>query len=138
MIGVGRMKINERKPPRIFTAGPAHSVSIKHAADIQLESNEQVTFLTESGTEFDVVKKEWGYYATPSMNTRLREHGLRAALVSNQHAQLYLLLVEFGCESEFLAYLSSEKHRLLIWLDSDSNVNKIINCIDNISVNASE
>ena len=39
---------------------------------------------------------------------------------------------------EFLAYLSSEKHRLLIWLDSDSNVNKIINGIDNISVNASE
>ena len=50
---------------------------------IALAPDEQVTFTTEAGGEYDVTRKSWGFYATPSINGRLKTFGLRAALVRN-------------------------------------------------------
>ena len=74
------MDLRPNDPPRRFSAG---EVTISHVADLDLEPDEQVTFVSGTGTEYDVARKDWGYYATPSLNGRLAEHGLRAALAVN-------------------------------------------------------
>lgn len=113
------MRVERFASPRAFTVGAAGDVTISHCADVELEPDEQVTFVTPSGTEFDVVRKAWGYYATPSMNGRLRDHGLRAALVRNAERRIYLMLVEDGQEERFREYLEAEAQALVCWLDSD-------------------
>ena len=46
-------------------------IYIKHCADIYLKKNEQIT-LKNFDKEYDIVKKDWGFYATPSINDRLK------------------------------------------------------------------
>jgi hypothetical protein len=119
------MKSTPRVPPREFTVGHEGKIRILHCADVALEPDEQVTFVTESGTAHDVVRKLWGYYATGSLNGRLVEHGLRAALAVNGAGKLYVLLVERGKEADFEAYLEEEQQRLLTWLDQDADVERL-------------
>ncbi len=79
------MRVERRDPPREFQVGP---VTISHCADVELEPDEQITLVSGSGTEYDIVRKSWGYYATPSTNRRLAEHGLRAALTANADGRI--------------------------------------------------
>jgi hypothetical protein len=110
------MRVERRVPPREFQVG---SITLRHCADVELEPDEQITLVSGSGTEYDIVRKPWGYYATPSTNRRLAEHGLRAALAANLDGRVALLLVERGHENEFEAYLSAERMRVVAWLDDD-------------------
>lgn len=113
------MEVRERKPPRRFTAGhPDSPVNLQHCADIALAPDEQVTFVAESGSEFDVVRKAWGYYATPSLDVRLPAHGLRPALCRSG-TRRYLLLAEKDRMDEFHAYLRSQRMEVIAWLDTD-------------------
>lgn len=77
------MELTKTEPLRTFEVG-ANAVEITDCARIGLETNEQVTFVTESGSEYDVARTEFGYYATPSLNGRLCDQGLKALLVKNQ------------------------------------------------------
>jgi hypothetical protein len=113
------VKIRKHEPPREFQAG---LVRIRHCATINLEPDEQVTFITPGGHEYDVVRKDWGYYATPSMNGRLREQGLRSALVCNIQGKIFLRLVEQERVEAFRTYLAQQQEILLSWLDSDEEV----------------
>jgi hypothetical protein len=113
------MKVRSQDPPRAFAVGKESSITVRHCADVELEPDEQVTFVSSSGSEYDVVRKSWGYYAAGSLNGRVREHGLRAALVANAQGRLYLLLVERGSEADFRDYLAREEQRLLGWLDDE-------------------
>lgn len=121
------MKVRCVEPPRNFEVGRRGAL-LTHVADLELDPDEVVTFRAPSGTELDLTRKSWGYYATPSLNERLREHGLRAALAagvprdSEQAERVYLLLVEAGCEADFHAYLDAEEMRVVAWLDSDEAV----------------
>jgi len=104
----------------MFAVGPNRDLVIRHCADVALSPDEQVTFVTDSGTEYDVVRKNWGYYACPSTNGRLRDKGLRAALVRNTSGKLFVLLVEAGREADFEAYLRAEKMIVAHWLDGSA------------------
>lgn len=121
------MRIDEHSPPRRFKVGGG--IEISHVADVELEPDEQVTF-TAGGTELDVARKQWGYYATPSLNGRLRDHGLRAALVVNADGRLYVMLCEEDSEPQFRAYLEEERQRLVCWLDSDEAVAEAVRKLD--------
>ncbi len=120
------MDIRWLDPPHSFKVGVRGDIHIQHCADIALSLDEQVTFVTPSGTEYDVVRKAWGYYATPSINGRLKEHGLCGVLVKNAAGRLYLLLVEEGKKQEFHEYLFAEKQDILCWLDNEQSVNKVL------------
>ena len=126
------MKFTKIDPPRTFTVGKEGAIHIKHCANIELGSDEQVTFVTPSGAEYDVVRKSWGYYATPSLNKRLRDHNLRAVLVrGSRTGRMYLLLVEVGCEEDFQAYVDSDGLRVVCWLDSDEAVEEVASALMN-------
>jgi len=110
------MRVERIDPPREFRAG---DVVLAHSANVELSDDEQITLVSESGSEYDIVRKTWGYYATPSTNRRLAEHGLRAALTANPDGRVAVLLVERGHEAEFERYLAEQRMRVLTWLDTD-------------------
>ena len=53
-----------------------------------------ISFCTDDGSEYDVVAKEWGFYATPSINARLIDQGFKTALVKNTKNRFYIMLVK--------------------------------------------
>lgn len=112
------MEIKELIPAREFAVG-IRDVTLSHVADVTLKPNEQVTFLTEEGSEWDVVRKNWGYYATPSLGGRLKMNGLRAGLTrSIQSGALFIILVDERFEPEWAEYCADEGQELVAWLDS--------------------
>jgi hypothetical protein len=113
-------------PPRKFeVSGAGVRLQLSDCGRVALSTDEQVTFTTEAGGEFDVTRKSWGFYATPSTNGRLKSFGLRAALVRNVAGRLFVVLVEQGKESEFLAYVEADRQTLLTWLDDDASVERL-------------
>ena len=116
------MDVRPLIPPRKFTVG---NVTIAHSADVTLEPDEQITFESSTGTELDIVRKAWGYYATSS-NRRLRDHGLRMVLCANDDGRLALLLVEAGSDAAFAAYVDEQPMRVVAWLDTDEAADEAV------------
>jgi hypothetical protein len=112
------MKFEPKTPPREFEVGYDVKGIIRDCGAIQLSADEQVTFLTENGGEYDLTRKEWGFYATPSLNGRLAGFDLRAVLVKNRVERYFVLLVERGKEEAFDRYVHQEPLQIVTWLDS--------------------
>ena len=109
------MRIVRNKKPRKFN--PSKNITIKDCAKIYLKSNEQVTFLTKTKQEYDVCKKDWGYYATPSVNGRLKSFDFKTSIVKNiKTNKIYIFLLEKGKERKFFNYLKNENCRVIKWL----------------------
>lgn len=111
------MKYNFKKSAREFKVGIRNQITIKDYGTIQLDADEMVTFLTEKGGEYDVARKKWGFYATPSLNGRLKNQGFKSALVKNAKGMFYIMLVEKDKISLFQEYLNEEKNEVVYWLD---------------------
>jgi hypothetical protein len=113
------VKFLPSNPPRRFRVGEGGRIELTDCGSLALSVNEQVTFVTEGGGQFDVARKEWGFYATPSLNGRLASFGLRGVLIRNQRSERYfVLLVERGRESAFDEYLEQESCVVVAWLDT--------------------
>jgi len=117
------MKFDAKIPPRSFIVGNDVRFEMKDCGSLALEPEEQVTFTTGSGAEYDVARKHWGFYATPSLNGRLTSFGLRGVLIHNTvTGRYFVLLVEKGLESDFEAYLQQERCEVITWLDSSETL----------------
>jgi hypothetical protein len=112
------MKFEPKNPPREFEVGYDVKGIIRDCGSIRLDPDEQVTFLTEQGGEYDLTRKSWGFYATPSMNGRLANFNLRAVLVKNRVDRFFVMLVERGKEDAFDRYVKAEPLKIVAWLDS--------------------
>lgn len=119
------MNFTRFDPPRAFAVGRSKAIQMRDCGRLELAPDEQVTLVTGTGAEYDVARKSWGFYATPSLNGRLRRFGWRAALVKNAASRFYLLLVEAGKEEEFHRYLKAEEQALVCWLDSDEALGEL-------------
>ena len=64
-----------KKKLRKFKPSKYSDVVLKDCGKIILNNNEQVTFSDKykQNNDYDVTKKDWGYYATPSINSRLKK-----------------------------------------------------------------
>jgi hypothetical protein len=112
------VKFEPRQPPRLFKVGNAVKFDMKDCGTLRLEPDEQVTLVTGAGAEYDVARKDWGFYATPSLNGRLEQFGLRGVLIKNRGTGRYfILLVERGREALFDAYCEQENLAVIAWLD---------------------
>jgi hypothetical protein len=111
------MNIYRNEPPREYTVGFGPKVTIRDCAHICLDADEQITLKTENESEYDVTRKNWGFYATPSINGRLARFNLRTALVKNRLNQFFVLLVEQGSEANFNLYVHNEGLTMCGWLD---------------------
>lgn len=114
------MKFAPKDPPRRFPVGNATPFDMKDCGSLALEPDEQVTLTTPAGGEYDVARKDWGFYATPSLNGRLPQFGLRGVLIRNRlTGRYFVFLVERGREESFETYCTEESLETISWLDSD-------------------
>lgn len=111
------MKTSFKDNPREYKVGLEGQITIKDMGQIQLDTDEQITFVTPEGAEYDLARKSWGYYGTPSVNDRLKRFGFKTALVRNCKGQVYIMVVEKERLADFEAYLAEEKNYVLQWLD---------------------
>lgn len=116
------MKIDLKNPPRSYEVGRTVKLQMQDCGTVRLEPDEQLTFATETGAEYDLARKDWGFYATPSLNGRLQQFGLRAVLVKNMIGRFFVLLVENGKEALFDRYVEVEELRIIAWLDNAENL----------------
>jgi len=120
------MKFEPKSPPRRFTVGNSVRFHMLDCGELRLEPDEQVTFRTAAGAEYDVAAKDWGFYATPSLNGRLQQFGLRGVLIRNQGTGRYfILLVERGKEALFNAYCIQENLTVITWLDNTETLDRM-------------
>lgn len=113
------MKLDLKETPRKFTVGRNRRIEISDFGKISLATDEMISFVTASGKEYDVTAKSWGFYATPSLNGRLKNEGFKTALVKNIQGRYYIMLVENEPKkiAEFLDYLAVGPQELVEWLD---------------------
>ena len=117
------MKIVRRN--RKFLVGKKKNIMLKDVGSIFLNSNENVTFKTLKKKEYDICKKNWGFYVTPSLNKRLIKFGYRAALVKSKDFNTYaILIVEKEKKNLFFKYLKGQNMFLICWLNN-RNLSKI-------------
>ncbi len=120
------MKFTPIDPARVFSVGRGGRIQLKDTARITLEPDEQVTFVTRAGAEYDVVRKSWGYYATPSLNGRLRRFGLRAVLSRSPDGKFFIFLVAEGKEEELRQYMAAESIVVVRWLDDSAELEALL------------
>lgn len=110
------MKIKIRKKPRIFKVNVGSTkIQLNDMAKITLKKNEQVTF-KYLNSEYDVAKKDWGYYATPSINGRLKQFGFRTFLIKNKRDKLYIFLVLKNKFKSFKKYCKDDNQKIVMEL----------------------
>lgn len=120
------MKFEQKEPARTYQVGLKQQIKISDCGTMALAADEQITFITDQKNEYDVCRKSWGFYATPSLNGRLTNFDLRAVLIKNVARQVFFIfLVERGKESEFENYLEEEQLQIVTWLDNTENLIKI-------------
>ncbi|WP_085906789.1 hypothetical protein [Kiloniella majae] len=120
------MKFEEKNPPRLFPVGNSIKFDMADCGELHLNPDEQVTFVTEKGGEYDVARKDWGFYATPSLNGRLPSFGLRAVLIKNRDTlRFFVLMVESGHEASFKSYCEQENLAIICWMDNDQALQEI-------------
>lgn len=119
------MDVIAKAKPREFTVGNNKDITIKDCGNINLKADEQITFITDKNSEYDVCRKKWGFYATPSLNKRLAQHGFKSALIKNEFGCYYVMLVEYGFETDFANYLTDETQTFICWLNNSVDLDKI-------------
>lgn len=126
------MKFLPINPPREFLVGlDKNKIKLYDCAHIELNPDEQITLRSNDGSEYDVAKKSWGYYVTPSLNGRLKNFGLRAVLTKGIRDKFYILLAEKGKENEMKKYLEENEMKIVTWMDDDKTLANLENSLEN-------
>ena len=116
------MQIDIFSEPRRFFVGVA-KIQLSHVANIALQPDEMVTFISDGDREYDVAAKDWGYYAAPSLGGRLRHFGMRAALIRNVDTRQVFVVLVFGDQvPTWRKYMQDERQELVVWLDDVEEV----------------
>lgn len=112
------MKINLYNKPRFFHIKDG-DVTICDLGKINLDTDELISFQTASGHECDFVAKNWGFYPTSSVNSRLKNEGFKTALVRDKNDKLQINVVELDKVDSYKKYLKShvKSKRIICWLD---------------------
>ena len=106
------------KPVRKFEVGDTvPTIELSHVMDLMLEADEQVTLVAEGGKEVDICKKDCGYYATPSLNSRLQRFGYRCCLVDSA-GKKFVHIVDQNKMPSYQNYLDQQKMTIVAWLDN--------------------
>jgi hypothetical protein len=111
------MRFSPNEPPRHFQTGVDGALTIADCGDLRLSENEQVSFVTDDGKRHDFAAKSWGFYATPSINGRLRDQGFKTALVRNGTGRRFVMVVDSDRMGDFLNYCLAEAQEVEEWLD---------------------
>lgn len=109
---------------RKYRAG-INNTEMTHVGFAELKNDEVLTVKINKEKEYDVARKKWGFYGTPSLNKRLLRFGLLAAITYNPNYQSYfVMIVEHDKKKTFLKYVKGEGMKVICWLNK-RNLNLI-------------
>ena len=118
------MRVDRREPPRTFQVGIS-GITLAHCADVQLDPDEMVTFIGPEQSEYDVTRKSWGYYATPSISSRLSANGFRVAIVrSAKTRNVFVVLIYTKHAADWEDYAAHEGLEVILDLDDFDATNE--------------
>lgn len=93
-----------------------NKLKINHVANLTLKSFEQITLVSKDKSEYDISKTDWGYYATPSINQRLKENNLDTYIVFNKlNKKIFIHLVHKKKALRYKRYLKEENLEIISW-----------------------
>ena len=118
------MKFNIKKKPRIFSVGFDKSFNVKDYGKVNVDhTDKEFELLTFSNKkkDYDFGITNWGYYATPSINKRLRNNGFQTFLVKNIYNNIFIMVVDDNKLTKFKKYIEFENQKILSRLDLFEN-----------------
>tara|TARA_B100000886_G_scaffold275859_1_gene199798 strand:+ start:2410 stop:2727 length:318 start_codon:yes stop_codon:yes gene_type:complete len=92
---------------------------------VRLNKDEQLTFLFKK-SNYDIAKKNWGYYISPSLQTRCLKAGLKGVIISNQ-TSLKFAFVHKSKIKIFLSYVKSNNFKVVSWIYTPKHFSKFFN-----------
>ena len=116
-----------QKNNRKFYTKSKLNTQINQLGKLKLKKDEQITFyesLAGKKKEYDILKKSWGYYATPSINKRLKNFNYECALIKNDKEKFFICLVNKEMKHNFKIYLKKDNQKIICWLNK-KNLKKI-------------
>jgi hypothetical protein len=84
---------------------------------INLLPDEQMT-INHLHSSYDIAKKKWGFYVTPSFQNRCKKNNLLPALIIKNN-KIYFILVNKKKINYFMNFLKSKNYSLLKWLNTN-------------------
>ena len=111
------LKIIKKGKHRIYNVAAGKNIKLKCVGDIFLKNDELITF-RDKKKEFDITKKNWGYYATPSIDKRLKNYGYSTAIIQNKISKnIFIVLVDKKKKKiEILLIRLYSLRKYLLWL----------------------
>ena len=103
------VKIYLNKKVRRFKVGLKKDITLKDVGNLKLNNNELITFKFEK-KNYDFVKKNWGFYISQSINSRVKKAGFKIALVKNIYNRFYLMAVSNN-KKFFLKLIVKKKNK---------------------------
>ena len=108
------MKI--KKKNRKFKTGIT-DIIITHVADLKLSNDELITIKVNKKTEYDITKKNWGFYSTPSINKRLLKFNFKTCIIKNKTSKnIFILIVDKNKIKKLNKYIKNENCIVIKWL----------------------
>ena len=116
-----------KKRYRKFTVGKDKDIDLYDKGSIYLNNNENISIHFNEKINYDVAKKNWGFYPIPSLNKRLKKFKLKPVIVKNLELETYFLMLVVDQQRkiiEFKNYCKKEKLNIITWLNQ-KNLEKI-------------
>lgn len=96
----------------------------KKNINLNLYKNEQIT-LKFLQSEYDIARKSWGYYVTPSLQKRCKFNNLHGAIIFNtRNKQTNFVLVNNKKKFFFKNYLDNNGYKVISWVNNDKKFKK--------------
>ena len=92
---------------------------------IRLKTNEQITFYFNR-SNYDVIKKNWGLYISPSLQKRCLKAGFKAVIIS-KNKNSYVAFVHKKKIKLFIDFLKKENYKLKVWIYRSVHFSKYFN-----------
>ena len=109
-----------KKRNRKFIVGKKNILLIDKGS-IYLKKNENISIHFNKLINYDIVRKNWGFYPLPSLNKRLKNFNLKSVLVKNQKLKTFFIMLVINNKkkiSEFRKYCKNENLEILLWINN--------------------
>ena len=110
-----------KKRNRKFIVGKKKNILLIDKGSIYLKKNENISIHFNKQINYDIVRKNWGFYPLPSLNKRLKNFNLKSVLVKNQKLKTFFIMLVINDKkkiSEFRKYCKNENLKILLWINN--------------------
>jgi len=112
------MKLLKRN--RKFTVGKLKEITLLDKGSIYLNNDENISIHHNKKINYDIAKKNWGFYPIPSINKRLKNFKLKAVLVESKNFNTYFIMLVIDNKKKILnfkKYCKKENIKIVVWLN---------------------